>query len=87
MIDIEDFFKLQEEKVREKEAHQEEIRRQKQRKEEEGWMTQQKMLELELEEKRINRQMEEQKKAKLPKLLISKFDGTVTDWVRFWELF
>ena len=28
-------------------------------------------------------QIEEQQKVKLPKLQISKFDGTVTDWVLF----
>ena len=26
-------------------------------------------------------------KAKLPRLQISKFDGTILDWVRFWEQF
>ena len=38
---------------------------------------------MELEEKRLKRIKEEQVRAKLPKLKISKFDGTVIDWVSF----
>lgn len=44
-------------------------------------------LELEFEETRMKRQMEEQQKAKLPKLHILKSDCTVTYWVQFWEHF
>ena len=44
-------------------------------------------LEFEFEKKRMKPQMEEQRKAKLHKLQISNFVGTVTDWVRFREQF
>lgn len=40
-------------------------------------------LGFEFEGKRMKPQMEEQQKVKLPKLQISTFDGTVTDWVQF----
>ena len=35
----------------------------------------------------MKRKLEEKQKAKLPRIQISKSDGTVTDWVRFWEQF
>ena len=44
-------------------------------------------MEFEFEEKRTKGQIEEQQKAKLSKLQMSKFDGTVIDWVQFWEKF
>lgn len=44
-------------------------------------------MEFEFEEKRMKHQMKEQQKTKLPKLQIPRFEGTVTDWVRFWEQF
>lgn len=44
-------------------------------------------LGFEFEGKRMKPQIEEQQKVKLPKLQISKFDGTVTDWVQFWKKF
>lgn len=44
-------------------------------------------MEFQFVEKRMKHQMEEQQKTKLPKLQIPRFQGTVTDWVRFWEQF
>ena len=44
-------------------------------------------MEFEFEEKRMKQKMEEQQKPKVSKLHVSKFDGTVTDWVQFWEQF
>ena len=56
--------KPEEERAREKEVHQEEVSRQCQRQEKE-WITRQKMLEMELKEKSMEQQMEEQQKIKL----------------------
>ena len=39
------------------------------------------MLKWNQKRKRMKLQKEEQRKAKLPKLKISNFDGTVTNWV------
>lgn len=46
-----------------------------------------KQLELELEAEKLKRAQEMQSKAKLPRLQITKFDGTFLDWTRFWEQF
>ena len=38
-------------------------------------------------EKRLRRMEQQQPQVKLPKLVISKFNGTYLDWLRFWEQF
>ena len=40
---------------------------------------------MELQEQKLKQLEAQQLKAKLPKLQLAKFDGTITDWVRFWE--
>ena len=59
----------------------------KKQEEEDRWIEKQRKFYMELEEQKL-KQLEAQKmKAKLPKLQLAKFDGTITDWVRFWEQF
>ena len=60
----------------------EEQRRTKQREEEDKWIEKQRKFHMELEEKKLEQHKSQQLKAKLPKLQLSKFDGTITDWVR-----
>ena len=38
-------------------------------------------------EKRLRKMEQQQPQVKLPKLVISKFNGTYLDWLRFWEQF
>ena len=38
-------------------------------------------------EKRLKKMEQQQDQVKLPKLVISKFNGTYLDWLRFWEQF
>ena len=38
-------------------------------------------------EKRLKKMEQQQAQVKLPKLVISKFNGTYLDWLRFWEQF
>ena len=89
--DIDDFLKEKRLEEREQEMERErEVEREKRdryRKEEEDRFERQRRFELELEEKKLRRLKEEQQKARLPKLQMSKFDGSVVDWVRFWEQF
>ena len=44
-----------------------------------------KQLEFQLQVEKLTRSQEEKSKAKLPKLEISKFDGTFVDLLRFWQ--
>ena len=46
-----------------------------------------KEFELKLEAEKLKRTHDEKLKAKLPKLQISKFDGSFIDWLRFWQQF
>ena len=89
--DIEELLKeVKEEeanKERRKDREEEEDRRRRWRQEEENRIEKQRKFELDMEDKRMKRLTEETQKAKLPKLQISKFDGSVIDWVRFWEQF
>ena len=65
----------------------EEDRRSKRREEKDQWIEKQKQFHMELEEQKLKQLEAQQLKAKLPKLQLAKFDGTITDWVRFWEKF
>ena len=38
-------------------------------------------------EKKIDGEKDQNINAKLPKLVITKFKGTPTDWLRFWDQF
>ena len=38
-------------------------------------------------EKRMKKMEQQQPQVKLPKFVISKFNGTYLDWLRFWEQF
>ena len=50
-------------------------------------LEQEKQLEEMRMEMRKQFQKKEDPKAKLPKLVISKFEGTAVDWLRFWNQF
>ena len=66
---------------------QEEEKRVRLLREEENQREKQREIENQLEDRCLERLRAEQQTAKLLKLEISKFKGTLLDWVRFWEQF
>jgi hypothetical protein len=91
MEDLDDFIRNQQKQGDQeatlRELQLEDDRRLRRLKEEDERLDRQRVFEMELEEKKMKRQQAQDQKAKLPKLQITRFDGTIIDWVRFWEQF